>query len=186
MPAPEVAPAEEAAPTTGTLRVTADVPNAMVFLDRVYAGMAPVTIPNIPPGSHRLNVSAEGFEGILRTVDVAAGPADLAVSLREVQLDASVAVTHKHRIGSCSGQLVATPQGLRYETTNRDDAFSVPLTSLGTFVLDYAAAALRVKLPAGKTFNFTEPSGGAEALATFHGNVEKARARLAKGDPPAS
>ena len=179
--APAAAP-EAAAPTHGTLNVSADVPGAQVFLDRTFIGAAPVTIPNVPPGPHRLNVSAEGFDGVVRDLDVQPGPADVNVRLREVLLNVSAKVIHKHRVGSCSGQLSATPQGIRYETTDRDDAFSVPLDALETFEVDYLNKAMRLKLRGGKTFNFTDPEGNADRLFVFHRDVEKARARLAKGD----
>ena len=173
---------DAAAPTQGTLHVSSDVPGAQVFLDRVFAGAAPVTIPNVAPGPHRLNVSAEGFEGVVRELDVQPGPADVTVRLREVLLSASVAVIHRHRVGSCNGQLNATPQGIRYDTTDRDDQFSVALDAIEAFDVDYLAKTLRLKLRGGKTYNFTDPEGNADRLFVFHRDVEKARARLAKGD----
>jgi hypothetical protein len=179
--APAAAP-EAAAPTHGTLHVSTDVPGAQVFLDRTFIGAAPVTIPNVTPGPHRLNVSAEGFDGIVRELDVQPGPADINVRLREVLLNVSANVIHRHRVGSCNGQLSATPQGIRYETTDKDDVFSVPLDALETFEVDYLNKTLRVKLRGGKTYNFTDPDGNADRLFVFHRDVEKARTRLAKGD----
>lgn len=177
------APAPEAAaPTQGTLHVSTDVPGAQVFLDRTFIGASPVTIPNVTPGPHRLNVSAEGFDGVVRDLDVQPGPADVNVRLREVLLNVSANVIHKHRVGSCNGQLSATPQGMRYETTDRDDVFSVALDALETFEVDYLAKTLRVKLRGGKSYNFTDPDGNADRLFVFHRDVDKARARLAKGD----
>ena len=41
---------------------------------------------------------------------------------------------------------------------------------------------LKVKLPKGKQFNFTDPQGNADHLFVFHRDVEKARERLKKGD----
>jgi hypothetical protein len=173
---------DAAVPTRGTLHVSSDVPGAQVFLDRVFAGAAPVTIPNVAPGPHRLNVSAEGFEGVVRDLEVQPGPADVTVRLREVVLNISVAVIHRHRAGSCNGQLSATPQGIRYETADRDDQFSVALDAIEAFDVDYLAKTLRLKLRGGKTYNFTDPDGNADRLFVFHRDVEKARARLAKGD----
>jgi hypothetical protein len=182
-PADAPVPAAEAvAPTHGTLRVSTDVPGAQVFLDRTFIGAAPVTIPNVTPGPHRLNVSAEGFDGIARELDVQPGPADVTVNLREVKLNVAATVIHKHRVGSCNGQLSATPQGIRYETMDRDDMFSVGLDALETFEVDYLNKTLRVKLRGGKSYNFTDPEGNADRLFVFHRDVEKARTRLAKGD----
>jgi len=194
--APLVAPAEpaaeapapvvEAAPTAGTLRIDSDVPGAQVFVDRQFVGAAPVVAENLTPGSHQVNVSAPGFDSVVTSVDVAPGDRDLVVKLREVRLDASADVIHKHGVGSCRGRLVATPQGLRYETSNRDDAFTSPLLDLETFQVDYLQKNLRVKLPKGRQFNFTDPDGNADRLFVFHRDVEKARERLKKGDAPAS
>ncbi|MBI4484621.1 MAG: hypothetical protein HY655_01295, partial [Acidobacteria bacterium] len=95
-------------------------------------------------------------------------------------------VVHRHGVGSCRGRLVATPAGIRYETSNRDDAFTTGLLDLETFQVDYLAKNLRVKLPKGRQFNFTDPDGNADRLFVFHRDVERARERLRKGDAPAS
>ena len=180
------APAVEEAPTVGSLRIEVDVAGAQVFLDRQFVGAAPVVAENITPGSHQLNVSAAGFESYAQTIDVAPGQRDILIKFREVRLDASLDVIHRHRIGSCRGRLVATPQGLRYDTSNRDDAFTASLVDLETFQVDYLEKNLNVKLPKGRQFNFTDPDGNADRLFVFHRDVEKARERLRKGDPPAA
>jgi hypothetical protein len=192
-PSEEVAPPEaapppivEVAPESGTLRIEADVPGAQVFLDRQFIGTAPVVAENVKPGAHQLNVSAEGFESQVQSIDVAVGSRDVSVRFREVRLDVGVDVVHKHGIGSCRGRLVATPQGLRYETTNKDDQFTTTLLELETFQVDYLEKNLRVKLRRGKQFNFTDPDGNADRLFVFHRDVEKARERLQRGDRPAS
>ncbi len=180
------APVADAAPIVGTLRIGADVPGAQVFVDRQFIGTAPVVAENLAPGSHQLNVSAEGFESYAATVDVSPGDRDIVIKFREVRLDSSLEVIHRHRIGSCRGRLVATPQGLRYETGNRDDAFSISLVELEAFQVDYLDKNLQVKLPKGRQFNFTDPDGNADRLFVFHRDVDKARERLRKGDPPAT
>lgn len=184
-PATAPEPAAEAAPTVGTLRIETDVPGAQVFIDRQFVGTAPVTAENVKPGTHQLNVSAEGFDGVARTIEVEAGHRDLTIRFREVQLDARVAVVHKHRMGSCTGTLTATPAGLRYETADKDDPFSVRFADVETFQVDYAEKNLRVKLRKGKQYNFTDPDGNADSLFVFHRDVDKARQRLAKGDAAA-
>ena len=184
---PEPAPAPvEAAPEVGTLRIGADVPGAQVFLDRQFIGAAPTVAENVKPGTHQLNVSAEGFDSVVESIEVAPGARDINVKFREVRLDARVDVIHKHGIGSCRGRLVATPQGIRYETTNKDDQFTTALLDLETFQVDYLDKNLRVKLRRGKQFNFTDPEGNADRLFVFHRDVEKARERLRKGDQPAT
>jgi hypothetical protein len=78
-------------------------------------------------------------------------------------------------MGSCKGRLVATPRGLRYETANNDDGFSVPLLELATFQVDYLEKNLRLTLRGGKRYDFTDPEGNADHLFVFHRDVEKAR-----------
>jgi len=137
MPAPE--PVAPAAPTMATLHITSDVPGAQVFIDRKFIGTAPVTAEDVAPGTRQVNVSAPGYEGVAETLEVTPGPRDVLISLKTIRLDQSVSVTHKHRIGSCTGRLIATPEGLRYETDNKDDGFVVALTVLQTFSVDLAA-----------------------------------------------
>ena len=183
--APAPAPVE-VAPTGGTLHIEADVPGAQVFIDRVFIGAAPVVAENVKPGTHQLNVAAEGFDSVVQSIDVAPGSRDIAVKFREIRFSASVEVVHKHGMGSCRGRLVADARGLRYETTNKDDQFTSPLLDLETFQVDYLEKNLRVKLRKGKQFNFTDPDGNADRLFVFQRDVEKVRERLRRGDQPAS
>ncbi|MCR4373649.1 MAG: PEGA domain-containing protein [Acidobacteria bacterium] len=175
------APPEPPAPTTATLHITSDVPGAQVFIDRKFIGVAPVTAGDVAPGSRQINVFAPGYEGVAETLDVSPGSRDVMISLKTIRLDQSVAAIHKHRIGSCTGRLIATPDGLRYETGNKDDGFVVPLTGLETFSVDYAAKALKVKVKGGRTYDFTDQGGKAEPLYFFHQAVDKVRQRLAGG-----
>jgi hypothetical protein len=133
----------------------------------------------VKPGTHQVNVTAEGFDGIAQTIDVEPGPRDLTFRFREVRLDATLAVVHKHRMGSCQGRLVATADGIRYETADKGDAFTASLNDLEAFEVDYQDKNLRIKLRKGKQFNFTDPDGNADRLFVFHRDVEKARQRLA-------
>lgn len=186
-PKPEpVAPAP-AAPDPGlvTLRVESDVPEAQVFVDRTFIGKAPVTTTDIKAGAHKINVSAPGFDGVARDVELSPGSNDVTIKLREVRLNTSLDVVHKHRMGSCKGRLVATPQGLRYDSSDKDDSFRTALLDLDTFEIDYLDKNLKIKLKNGKQFNFTDPAGKADNLFVFHRDVEKARERLKKGDTPA-
>jgi hypothetical protein len=184
-PAP-AAPAAEPAAVAGLLRIDADVPGAQVFIDRQFVGTTPVTAENVKPGTHQLNVSAEGFEGIARTIEVEPGARDLMVRFKEVRLDLKLPVVHRHRMGSCSGTLVATAQGLRYETDDKDDRFAASFADLEAFQVDYTERNLRVRVRRGKQYNFTDPDGNADKLFVFHRDVDKARQRLAKGDTAAT
>lgn len=171
--APSPAPSE-----TGSLRVVSDVPGAQVFLDRQFIGASPATANDLKPGTYQLNVSAQGFESHVETVEIAAGTREIAVNFRAVRLDVSLDVIHKHRMGSCRGRLVATPAGLRYDTSDKDDVFTAALVDLETFQVDYLSKNLRVQPRRGKRYDFTDPDGNADRLFVFHRDVERARERL--------
>lgn len=188
-PKPEpspVAPAPAPAAAVGLLTIQSDVPGAQVFIDREFVGTAPVKAHELTLGSHKVNVSAPGFEGVAETIDVEPGPRELTIKLREVRLDAGIDVIHKHRMGSCKGRLVATPQGMRYETHDSSDGFDVGLGDFETLEVDYLKKNLKVKIKKGRTFDFTDAEGNADHLFVFHRDVVKARERLLKGDPPAT
>lgn len=158
------------------LSVGTDVPGAQVFLDRRFVGKAPLVISDVAPGKHRLNVSAEGYEGYAEDITVGPGNNRVQVRFKEVRLDESLAVKHKHGLGSCQGRLVASPAALRYETDRDKDGFSVPFSSLEPLEVDYMSRNLRVKVRGGRTYNFTAEN--ADDLLTFQQAVEKARKRL--------
>ena len=183
-PPPAVAPAPP--PDLVTLRIDSDVPGAQVFVDRQFVGAAPVTTTAVKPGTHQINVSAPGYDQYAQSVDITPGPRDLIIRFKEVKLDAKADVIHKHGIGSCRGTLVATAQGLRYDTTNKGDAFAVPLANLEVFEVNYLEKNLKVKIKGGKQYNFTDPMGNADSLFVFQRDVEKVRQRLLKGDQPAT
>lgn len=180
------AAAPAAAPETATLTITSDVPGAQVFLDRQFVGATPATAKDVTPGQHQLNVSAPGYDNHVQTIDVAAGSRDIAIAFREVRLDAAIDVVHKHRMGSCKGRLIANARGLRYDTTDKDDAFSAGLVELETFQVDYLSKNLRIQPRKGKRYDFTDPDGNADRLFVFHRDVDRARERLKKGDVPGS
>lgn len=181
---PPVAPAERSQPAEAlpaapslSLRVDSDVPGASVFLDRRFLGTTPVETRAFEPGTHRLNVSAEGYEMYAESVNLAAGPNQVTVRFKEVRLDERVAVTHKHGVGSCRGVLHATTSGLRFEADKPGDSFEAPFATLEPLRVDYLAKTLRAKQKAGRrTWNFTSDS--ADALLVFQKKVEAARARL--------
>jgi hypothetical protein len=181
----EAAPADPPpARETATLRVTSDVPGAQVFLNREFVGATPASKEDLAPGAYELNVSAPGFDNHVERLELYAGSREINIRFREVRLDASVDVVHKHRFGSCRGTLSATPQGVRYSTTHKEDAFTVPFGDLQTFEVDYLDKNLRVQARKGRRYDFTDPDGNADRLFVFHRDVERARERLMKGDTP--
>jgi hypothetical protein len=181
--APEVAapPEPAAAPVrvAPLLRVVGDVAGADVFVDRTFVGKTPFVTRAITPGGHQINVSAEGFDGMSRHVEVAAnGPTEVTFSLKAVVLDSAVQVVHKHRLGSCEGRLAADPGGVRFAPTSGDDSFQAPLTGLETLAVDYEEKELRLKIKGGRNFTFTTKAANADPLFAFHRDVEKARKKL--------
>ena len=177
----ESTPTPEPSPTTGTLVIESDVPGTSVFVDQVFLGTAPVTAKDLRPGPHRVNMSATGYEGFVDTIDIQPGTRTFSYSFKEIRLAASIAVTHKHSIGSCAGHLKATPKGITYETDNKGDAFSVALTDLDTFTVDYLEKNMKVKIKNGKTLNFVDAGGDVNRLYLFHREVEKTRQRILSG-----
>ena len=181
----EKAPAAPAAPApaavdTPVLVVESDVAGASVFLDRKFLGTTPLRTSEVTAGTHQLNASVEGQDGLARAVEVgASGETRVSLRFREVTLDAAVPVVHKHGIGACEGRLVADVSGLRYVTTNKGDAFAIPFSEVESFEVDYLLKTLRMKRRGGKTWNFTDKNANADALFVFHRDVTKARAKLA-------
>jgi len=182
--APEPAPVVEAAPTLATLTLETDVPGASVFIDRQFVGNTPLTLDKLAPGSKRLQLTATGFDSVQKTVDLVAGPNAITVRIKEVSLNAKVPVVHKHGMGSCNGTLSATVDGLKYETDNKGDAFTLTYAQAEQFAVDYLQKNLRVKQRGGKTWNFTDKNDNADALFVFHREVEAARKKLAEGYTP--
>jgi hypothetical protein len=178
--AADAPPAEPAPPTRpgGALRVRSDVPGASVFLDRKFLGTTPLEVDGLQAGSHRLNVSVEGYEGHAQSIEIGETPAEVEVRFKDVVVNASVPVVHKHGVGSCSGRLVADTSGLRYESSHAEDAFAIAFPQIETFAVDYLKKNLRVKKRGGRTWNFEDANGQADPLFVFHRDVEKARARL--------
>lgn len=168
------------AATPPRLRVESDVPGAMVFLDRRYLGKTPLTAREITRGSHRLDVSVEGHEVHSETVDLDAGERTVMVRFRQMLLNERLAVVHRHGIGSCEGELIATLQGLRYESSNREHSFSATLDAIERFEVDYLKKNLHVRLRGGRKFNFTIRNESADPLLVFHREVERARSFLAR------
>jgi hypothetical protein len=179
--APPPEPAVPPPPAGPTLIVDSDVAGASVFVDRKFVGTTPLRTTEVTAGSHQLNASVTGEEGLAQAIEIAdTGETTITLRFKEVRLDAAVAVVHKHSMGrSCEGRLVATPAGIRYETANKNDAFAFPFSALEAFEIEYLKKELKVKQKSGKTWNFTDKSENADKLFVFHRDVTKAREKLA-------
>jgi len=168
-----VAPPPADAPS---LRVDSDVAGAMVFVNRKYLGTTPLVSRDVTPGQHQLNVQAEGLKPVVQTIEIGdTGETRISVDVQAVRLDARVPVVHKHGVGSCEGVLLATPAGLRYQTSHDKDGFSLTFAQLETFSVDYLEKRLRVKQRGGRTWNFTTKDDNADPLFVFHREVEAVR-----------
>ena len=161
-----------------------DVPGAQVFLNRQFVGATPASVTDLAPGSYQLNVAAPGYDSHVETLELIAGEREVNIRFRSVRLNASLEVVHKHRLGSCRGMLVANADGVRYQTSDTDDAFDVGFGDLETFQIDYLNKNLRIQARRGKRYDVTDPDGNADRLFVFHRDVERARDRLKKGDTP--
>jgi hypothetical protein len=159
------------------LRVDSDVPGATVFLDRNYIGTTPVEVTDIEPGKHELTASADGYDMYAETLELSDEPRDVMIRFKQVKLDESVAVIHKHTFGQCQGILRATLTHVTYETDHKD-GFSVPWAGLERFEVDYIEKNLNIKVRGGKNYNFTSQSGNPDELFVFHQKVTEAREKL--------
>lgn len=181
-PAPAPAPAK---PVTATLVVSSDVTGASVFVDRKFVGTTPLRMADLPPGTKQIKITAEGFDGIDRTVELEPGENPVEVRFREVRLNERIAVDHKHGVGGCEGTLIATVDGLSYQTSNANDAFNLSFDQIEIFEVNYTDKNLRVKQRGGRTWNFTDKgAANADRLFVFHREVQAAREKLAKGYTP--
>jgi hypothetical protein len=158
--AAEPAPTPAAAPTLASLTLDSDVPGASVFIDRQFVGNTPLSLDKLEPGSKRVQLTATGFDSVQKTIDLNPGPNAITIRIKEVSLNAKTSVVHKHAMGSCEGTLSASLDGLKYDSSNKGDSFT---------------------LPYGKTWNFTDKNDNADVLFVFHRDVEAARKKLADG-----
>lgn len=180
-PAAPSAPAAPAAATLASLQLESDVPGASVFIDRAFVGNTPLSLDKLEPGTKRIQLTATGFDSVQKTIELNPGPNAVNIRIKEVSLNAKTDVVHKHGMGNCEGTLVATLDGLRYDTSNKGDAFNLPYAQVDTFAVDYLQKNLRVKAKNGKTWNFTDKNDNADKLFVFHRDVEAARKKLADG-----
>ena len=180
-PVAPLAPVAPVAPPLASLNLESDVPGASVFIDRQFVGNTPLSLDKLEPGTKRVQLTATGYDSVQKTIELSPGPNTITLRIKEVSLNAKATVVHKHGMGSCEGVLAASLDGLRYESSNKSDAFTLPYSQLETFAVDYLQKNLRVKQKGGKTWNFTDKNDNADALFVFHRDVEAARKKLADG-----
>ena len=174
---PRPSPSRKPAPSSDPAPATAERPAPV----REH-GEPTAAAPSASRGAGALRVRSDvpGASVFLDRKYLGTTPLDLAgLAPGSHRLNASVPVIHKHGVGSCTGRLVADTSGLRYETANAGDAFTMPFADVEAFTVDYLKKSLRVKRRGGKTWNFEDPNGQPDPLFVFHRDVEKARTRLA-------
>ena len=71
-PGPAYAPPKPEMPKVGSVKVKSTPSGAMVYVDGVQKGYAPLTISGQPPGSVRLRVVLPGYESVNETVEIQA------------------------------------------------------------------------------------------------------------------
>ena len=157
------------------------MPGASVFIDRQFVGNTPLSLDKLEPGSKRIQLTATGFDSVQKTIELSPGPNAISIKIKEVSLNAKTPVVHKHAMGSCEGTLSATLDGIKYDTSNKGDAFTLPYAQVEQFAVDYLQKNLKVKAKGGKTWNFTDKNDNADVLFVFHRDVEAARKKLADG-----
>ncbi len=74
------------ADTTGQIVLVSTPPGANVFLDNVFRGLTPLTLNDIPQGSHVVTLKEQGYTDAEQTVSVVAGQATpVTMSLGEAE-----------------------------------------------------------------------------------------------------
>ena len=86
------APTPLSAPEVGTVQVTSTPPGAGVYLDNEYKGTTPVTIKEVPAGTHTIEVRQDGYERWISPVTFSKGSAG-TLSATLVRIPATLPVT---------------------------------------------------------------------------------------------
>ena len=163
-----------------------------MYLNGNRVGRTPHKATPLAPGDYDVTVVHEGYETFEQQVRVETQDDSFHAALRPMSAENSarkeaaaeaeaeeeeaepadirglgetVAVKHKHRIGSCKGVLRASGEGLSYDTDHKDTFFAA-YADVEELNLDKSKLTLKVR--DGKKYDFTEQNGNEEALAAFH------------------
>ena len=60
-------------PATGSLAISSDPPGSEIYLDGVYRGTTPSTIPDLPAGTHTLELRYRGYSSWSASVEIIGG-----------------------------------------------------------------------------------------------------------------
>jgi hypothetical protein len=183
--------ADGSSSTGPALVITSDVRGADVYLNGNRVGKTPHKATPLAPGNYDVKVVHEGYETFEEQVQVQTQDDSIHAALRPMGaenntpektaataapvdirgLGESVAVKHKHRIGSCEGVLRSEGEGLRFETDHKD-AFFAAYADVEELSLDESKLTLKVRN--GRKYDFTEQNDDPEALLAFHERVGEA------------
>ena len=61
--------------TTGQILIYSSPSGANIYLDNAYKGITPLTLPNIPEGSHTVTLRMNGYQDLVKQVNVVGGSA---------------------------------------------------------------------------------------------------------------
>lgn len=136
-----------AAQGQGTLRVKSDITAVEVFLDGVSRGTTPVTIPQVPAGTHRLTLAKGGYKDHVQQVEIGAGAtAKLFIVMKKEQeplppLPAKYPGLHRHAFSFCAGEITVTSEALEYRGKDGKDVFHIPYTKMHAVSRSIGASA---------------------------------------------
>jgi hypothetical protein len=110
--------------------VVQTVPGAQVSIDGQPAGQVGsngrLEITQAPAGDHTVEVVAKPYSDFKQKVTLFPG----RVLTITPSLLASMAVEHKHVVGSCNGTLIVGQGRVQYQASSPKDSFDYPLTSV--------------------------------------------------------
>ena len=176
----EARPAARARPPN--LRVTSDVAGAFVFVDRKFLGKTPLETDDVQAGSHRLQVSAEGYDGVSQSIEVARRRSDRCLGVAEDSRRSTRACRSCTSTASDRARARSSPTCAGFATRRRTGTTPgrCPSVTSRSLCLDYQGKTLQIKQRGGRTWNFTTRTSNADPLLVFQREVDHARSRLAR------
>jgi hypothetical protein len=77
---------QQSQPTTGSLSISTTPSGATVYVDGIYQGTTPLTIPQLAPGSHTVRLTLTGYSDYSVPVTITAGQNPLNIQLTQSQV----------------------------------------------------------------------------------------------------
>jgi serine/threonine-protein kinase len=111
-------------------------------------------ISPLPAGEHTVEVAAKPYDSFKTKVTVFPGN----VSTITPNLRASMAVTHKHTVGSCEGVLIVGQGRVQYQARSGNDSFDYPLTSIKKAGTADSGKGFYLEIAGAKRYVFHTPA----------------------------